>query len=77
MALSFWTAIWAWNTCFAVTIGVSAITRQQKSLDELRGLVYSLTPRIRDDSRSPWLLRPAVLGAVMLVVCIALNIIFW
>jgi SSS family solute:Na+ symporter len=77
MALSFWTAIYAWTTCCAVTIGVSAVTRQQKSADELRGLVYSLTPKIHEEGRSPWLLRPTVLGIVVLAVCIALNIIFW
>jgi len=77
MALSFWTAIYAWTTCFAVTIGVSVVTRQRKSAEELRGLVYSLTPKIREEGRSQWLLRPAVLGIVVLIVCIALNIIFW
>jgi SSS family solute:Na+ symporter len=77
MALNFWTAIYAWTTCFAVMVVVSLVTRQHKSDEDLRGLVYSLTPRISDQGESRWFARPGVLGIVVLVVCVALNLIFW
>src|SRR4029078_6056167 len=44
MAQNFWTAIFAWTTCFVVTILVSLATRPRAD-EELRGLVYSLTER--------------------------------
>src|SRR6266849_324588 len=61
MAQNFWTAIDAFTVCFAVTIAVSLMTAPRAD-GELRGLVYSLTERPRDD-RLPWFERPAVLGA--------------
>jgi len=74
LAQTFWTAIVAWVTCFVVTIVVSLATRPRPA-DELRGLVYSLTPRAVDDVRS-WRQRPAVLAAVVLVMTLALNFLF-
>src|SRR5467141_3037770 len=47
MAQNFWTAIWAFSVCFVVTIAVSLITRPRPEKD-LVGLVYSLTPRLRE-----------------------------
>src|SRR5256885_11788361 len=44
LAQTFWTAIVAWTTCFVVTIGVSLITKA-RAPEELRGLVYGLTPK--------------------------------
>lgn len=44
MAQNFWAAIYAWTTCFLVTILVSLGTRPRPE-SELVGLVYSLTPR--------------------------------
>ncbi len=76
MAQNFYGAIYAWTTCFVVTIIISLITRQQKPDDELRGLVYSLTPRIKEHG-VPWYKQPAALGVVVLVAAIVLNIIFW
>jgi len=77
MAQNFWMAIFAWTVCFVVTIVVSLATRQKKSDDQLRGLVYSLTPRIKEDRHLAWYLRPAVLAAILIAVTVALNIIFW
>ncbi|MGQ9574163.1 MAG: sodium:solute symporter family protein [Thermoguttaceae bacterium] len=77
MAQNFWTAIFAWTVCFLVTVGVSLVTRQQKSDDQMRGLVYSLTPRIAEDRRVPWYGRPAVLGTGVLAASILLNLLFW
>jgi len=42
----------------------------------LRGLVYSLTPRIKEQGLV-WYKQPAVLGVIVLIAAIALNIIFW
>jgi len=75
MAQNFWTAIWAWSTCFVVTIIISMFTRPRPD-SELRGLVYSLTERPRDEHLA-WYMRPATLGAIVLAVAVVLNIIFW
>ena len=77
MAQNFWTAIFAWTTCFVVTIVISLLTRRKKSDDELRGLVYSLTPHFADDDHLRWYAKPAALAVVMLAVTVVLNIIFW
>jgi SSS family solute:Na+ symporter len=76
MAQNFWTAIWAWTTCFAVTIIVSLATRRQKDDEQLKGLVYSLTPR-ETEAHLPWWRTPEGLGAGVLALAIALNVIFW
>jgi SSS family solute:Na+ symporter len=75
MAQNFWTAIWAWCTCFVVTIVISLFTRPRPE-SELKGLVYSLTPRPRDLNVA-WYLRPAALATAVLAMTLALNIIFW
>ncbi len=76
MAQNFWTAIVAWSACFAATIVISLLTRENKSDDELRGLVYALTPRVTD-RELVWYKRPAVLGVVVLGLTLVLNILFW
>lgn len=77
MAQSFWTAIFAFTVCFLVTIVVSLVTRQLKSKDDLTGLVYSLTPRLKDEPGIPWYEKPIVLAVVVGVISIALTIILW
>ena len=76
MAQNFWTAIWAWGMCFTSTIMISLATLRRKTDTELRGLVYSLTPREQQAGLRGWQ-QPATLGGVVLVAVIALNIIFW
>jgi len=76
MALNFWTALFAWTGCFITTIVVSLLTKRTKTDDELRGLVYSLTPRVEEESM-PWYKRPVALGVAVLVVSAILNLIFW
>ncbi len=76
MAQNFWTAIFAWTTCFVATIIISMITARKKSDDELKGLVYSLTPRIKEEG-IPWYKQPWVLGVIVLAAAVILNIIFW
>jgi SSS family solute:Na+ symporter len=75
MAQNFWTAIWSWGTCFVVTILVSVMTRRTRSDEDLRGLVYSLTARL-DDRHLPWHGRPLYLGAIILAVALAVNLVF-
>jgi SSS family solute:Na+ symporter len=75
MAQNFWGAIWAWTSCFAVTVAVSLAT-QPRPAAELAGLVYSLTPRIAD-TRMAWYTRPATVGIVVLMLTLALNVLFW
>jgi SSS family solute:Na+ symporter len=76
MAQNFWTASIAWTVCFVVTIALSYATKRNKSDEELTGLVYSLTPRIKQEN-VVWYKQPAVLGGIVLVIALVLNIIFW
>jgi SSS family solute:Na+ symporter len=76
MAQNFWTAIYAFTTSTLVTVGLTFVTRQQKSDDELRGLVYSLTPRTIE-SHVAWHKRPAGLAVLVGVMALILSIIFW
>jgi SSS family solute:Na+ symporter len=76
MAQNFWAAIYAWTTCFVVTIIVSLLTTRKKTDNELKGLVYSLTPRIKEEGLH-WYQQPATLGVIVLIAAIILNIIFW
>src|SRR6266851_5707081 len=75
MAQNFWTAIFAWVSCFAITIIVSLCTRPRPDV-ELKGLVYSLTPKPKDEGLT-WYQKPGTLAVVVLVVMIALNVVFW
>jgi SSS family solute:Na+ symporter len=76
MAQNFWTAICAWVACFVLTILISLLTERAKTDDELRGLVYSLTPRVKEPD-IPWYRQPAVLGAGVLAAGAAFYIAFW
>ena len=76
MAQNFWTAIYAFTACFAATVIISLATPRAKSDEELRGLVYSLTPRLREE-HLPWFKRPVTLGVIAMAVVILLNVLFW
>jgi solute:Na+ symporter, SSS family len=75
LAQTFWTAILAWTTCFVVTILVSLATRPRPD-DQLRGLVYALTPR-PSDAGLTWMRRPWVLAVAVLSLTVALNFVFY
>jgi SSS family solute:Na+ symporter len=77
MAQNFWLAAFAFLMCFGLTLVISLATKRTKTNEELKGLVYSLTPKIKDDANQPWILRPAVVGTILLIACVILNIIFW
>jgi SSS family solute:Na+ symporter len=75
MAQNFWTAIYAWTTCFVVTIIVSGLTKPRPDR-ELAGLVYSLTDRPEEETLA-WYRRPATLAGFVLGVTVLLNIFFY
>ena len=60
---------------FQLTFVISLLTRRTKTNEELKGLVYSLTPKLKDEGTA-WYLRPATLGVVLLACCVVLNLIF-
>jgi SSS family solute:Na+ symporter len=76
MAQNFWLASFAFTMCFVLTVVISLATARTKSDEELKGLVYSLTPRTVDHNQPVWQ-RPAVAGIVLLICCVILNLIFW
>ncbi len=74
MAQNFWIAIFAWSTCFVVTILVSLATRPKPN-SELHNLVYGLT-KIPHKEGVSWYRKPGPLAVVVAVICIALNFLF-
>jgi SSS family solute:Na+ symporter len=76
MAQNFWTAIFACATSATVAIVLSLLTRQKKSGDELKGLVYSLTPKL-SEIEMPWYKRSTTLAMVVLAIATVLTILFW
>ena len=76
MAQNFWLASFAFTACFVLTIVISLATQRTKSDEELKGLVYSLTPKIVDHDTPVWQ-RPAIAGTIILMGCVILNLIFW
>ena len=77
MAQNFWTAIIAFGVSTIVTVGLTFMTKQQKSDEELTGLVYSLTPRTIVDKDLPWYQRPVGLAILVSVIFLILTVIFW
>jgi solute:Na+ symporter, SSS family len=75
MAQNFWGAIWAWTVCFLITIAVSVAT-SPKPAEQLKGLVYGLTPH-QSDTGLPWHHRPATLALIVIVLLAGLNVVFW
>ena len=77
MAQNFWLASFAFTVCLILTIVISLCTPQTKTDEQLTGLVYSLTPKIKADEKEAWILRPAVASVILLIICAIINIIFW
>jgi SSS family solute:Na+ symporter len=75
MAQNFWQAIYAFVACFVATLLISLATPRTKTDEELKGLVYSLTPKIREHG-IPWYKQPATLGVIVLIATVVLNLIF-
>jgi len=76
MAQNFWLAAFAFTVCLVLTVVISLATKRTKTDAELTGLVYSLTPKIKDNTEA-WYLRPAVTGSMLLAACVAINYLFW
>jgi len=76
MAQNFWLAAFAFVACFALTAGISLMGRRTKTDEELKGLVYSLTPKVVAEDQ-PFYQSPAFLGGLLLIGCVILNFIFW
>ncbi len=75
MTQNFWLALASFGTAALVMLIVSLVTKRTKSDEELKGLVYSLTPK-QVDADAPWYAKPAISGVIILIVCVALNIYF-
>ncbi|HVN59504.1 MAG TPA: sodium:solute symporter family protein [Bacteroidales bacterium] len=76
MAQNFWAAIIAFTVATVVTVTLSFATRQLKPVEELKGLVYSLTPHDIEEN-VPWYKRPSGLAVIVGVIFIIMTIIFW
>jgi len=76
MAQNFWIAIIAFTVALIATIIISAATKRNKQDDDLKGLVYSLTPKTVDDSKY-WYQKPSTLAWLVGIIAIILTIIFW
>jgi SSS family solute:Na+ symporter len=74
MAQNFWIAIFAWSTCFIVTVLVSLLSAP-KPETELHNLVYGLTQIPHEEV--PWYKRPAPLAVIVIVALVLLNLLFW
>jgi SSS family solute:Na+ symporter len=74
MAQNFWIAIFAWSSCFLVTILVSFVTKPRLK-SELHGLVYGLT-QLRHEDNVRWYKKPVPLAFVVVGVLILLNVWF-
>jgi SSS family solute:Na+ symporter len=75
MGKTFYMALFAWIVCAVLTILISIATKQQKTDEELTGLVYSLTPKPKSEGE-PWYKRPVTLGILVLIATLILNFIF-
>ena len=74
MGQAFNIAIIAWVTCLVVTVGISLFT-VPKTDEQMKGLVYSLTPK-QETGHLPFWKRPMVLGGGVLILTVVINYIF-
>ena len=75
MAENMYRALWSWSICVAVTVAVSLATKPLPE-KQLEGLVYGCT-EIPSEADVPMVQRPIFWAAVVCVIFVALNIIFW
>jgi len=76
MAQNFWIAITAFSVALVATIVISILTKRTKTDEELKGLVYSLTPKVVDDSKY-WYQKPTFLAILVGAIAVVLSVIFW
>lgn len=75
MAVNMYSAFWTLVLCLVVAVGVSFFTTPKPD-GELKNLVMGLMP-LPDEGTCPWYERPALWAAVVFVVLVAIDIIFW
>jgi solute:Na+ symporter, SSS family len=75
MAENMYRALWSWLICVAVTVVVSLLTRP-KPETELKGLVYGCTD-IPSEHNLALYRRPVFWAAVVAVIFVILQVIFW
>ncbi len=75
MAQNFYIAIFAWSACFIATIAISLATKAHEE-SSLKGLVWGLT-EMPSDVGVVWYKRPGTLAIIVIVICTALNLLFW
>jgi solute:Na+ symporter, SSS family len=77
MAQNFWAAIFAFTVSTTVTVALTFVTKQKKADEDLRGLVYSLTPHDTEDAGLPWYKRPIGLAVIVGAIFIILTVLMW
>jgi len=75
MGQNFWMAIVAWSACFGLTVLISLLTRRTKTDEDLKGLVYSLTPKPKSEDEA-WYKRPVLVGVLVMIAVVILNLLF-
>ncbi len=75
LAEDMYRALWSWLICVIVTVAVSLATKP-KPASELVGLVYGATD-IPSEGNLPLIHRPLFWAAIVFVVFVILNVIFW
>jgi len=75
LAQDYFQALWSFIVCVTVTVGVSLATKPMPD-SELTGLVYGLT-EVPSVGEVPLYQKPLFWAAVVTVVFVVLNIIFW
>jgi SSS family solute:Na+ symporter len=75
MAENMYRALWSWIICVVVTVVVSYLTKP-KLVSELNGLVYGVT-EIPSEAQVPIYERPLFWAAIVGIVFVILNILFW
>ncbi len=68
-------ASFAFAVCFILTVVISLATRRTKNDEELQGLVYALTDKVREPNQK-WYATPAFIGSILLLACVGLNLYF-
>ncbi len=76
MAQNFWTATFAFGVCMVVTIIVSVSTKQNKTKEQLKGLVYALTPKTKEEE-AKWYQKPETWAIFIGAIAIMFTIIYW
>lgn len=76
MAQNFNIAMISFSVALVVTLVISLMTKRTKSDEELKGLVYQLTPKVVDES-NVWYQRPVAMAWMVGIIAVILTIVFW